>query len=270
VTGVGLFWAAAWVFAVVFLWAAQSWLVFMTGESRSYTSAFDSRVFAEGSFVNDDGLTLESVVLTHDASDAGYWILFCPPAGASTRVRRIQGHLEQLWGLGYNVFAFDYRGFGGNAGTPTEEGLYADAAAAYRHLVRARRVPPSRIIVAGRSLGASVAVDLATRVEAGGLLLFSPIDSVPAVASRLYPWAPVRLLARYRFDTARKARTIGWPVLLVYGAPDPFIPLSTVRSVFDQFRGPKRMLETRGNHHHSGFMDVAQLQEALAGFWPVQ
>jgi uncharacterized protein len=268
VVAVSVFWTVVWFLGVLFLWSAQSWLVFMTGESRTFTTPFDASVFVESSFPNADGLRLETVLLTHEPSGNGYWILFCPPAGASIRVGRRQGHLKQLWSLGYNVFAFDYRGFGDNAGTPTEAGLYADATAAYRYLVHEQGIPASRVILAGRSLGASIAVDLATRVEAGGVLLFSPIDSVPSVATRLYPWAPVRRLARYQFDSRSKAKTIDVPVILVYGRADHFMPLSNARALFLRFRGRKEMLETNGNHHHSGFMDLPRLQQALSEFWP--
>ena len=261
--------AVAWTAAVLFLWVAQSWLLFRVGESRAATAALDRRVFTQSSFVTANGLRLESVLLTHDPAEERYWILFCPPAGASTRVARIQGHLQQLWRFGYNVFAFDYRGFGGNRGTPSEDGLYEDATAAYRSLIDGHGVAPTRVVIAGRSLGASVAVDLATRVESGGLLLFSPIDSVPAAAARIYPWAPVRWLARYRFDNSSKAAIVGQPVVLVYGAPDPYMPLADARSLFQAFRGRRTMLETNGNHHHSGFMELGTLQDALEKVWPV-
>jgi fermentation-respiration switch protein FrsA (DUF1100 family) len=262
--------AATWSGAVLFLWSAQSWLLFRVGESRAATAALDRSVFTQSSFVTADGLRLEGVLLTHDPAEERYWILFCLPAGASTRVRRIQGHLEELWRLGYNVFAFDYRGFGGNRGTPSEAGLYEDATAAYRSLIDAHGVAATRVIIAGRSLGASVAVDLATRVESGGLLLFSPIDSVPAAAARLYPWAPVRWLARYQFDNSLKAAIVSQPVVLVYGAPDPYMPLADARFLFQAFRGRRKMLETMGNHHHSGFMDLNELQDAVEKVWPAR
>src|SRR5688572_30864032 len=197
-----------------------------------------------------------------------YWILFCPPAGASTRVKRIQDHLKQLWTLGYNVMAFDYRGFGDSPGVPSEDGLYADAAAAYAHLVAQQRVPPSRIILAGRSLGSAVAVDLATRVDAAGLVLFAPIDSVPQAGARVYPFAPVRWLATHQFAAATKASAISVPVVAVFGVRDQYMPLTDARELFDRFRGPKVMIATAGGHHHSGFIHIAELYRALARFWP--
>ena len=208
------------------------------------------------------------MTLTHDSRADRYWILFCPPAGASTRVKRIQDHLKQLWSLGYNVMAFDYRGFGDSPGVPSEDGLYADAAAAYRHLVRQQGVPPSRIILAGRSLGAAVAVDVATRVEAAGLLLFAPIDSVPQAGARVYPFAPVRLLARHRFDAGAKAGSIAVPVVIFFAVRDQYMPLTEARLLFQKFRGRKLMVETGGGHHHSGFIHTAELKRALAAYWP--
>ena len=77
----------------------------------------------------------------------------------------------------------------------------------------------------------------ATRVEAAGLLLFGPIDSVPLVAARLYPWAPVRLLVSYRFDNVLKARVLHLPVILFYGVNDGFVPLSDARSLHRRWFG---------------------------------
>src|SRR5262245_764057 len=183
VGGLAVLWASVWFGSILFLWMAQSWLLFETGESRTNTGPFDRRVFTQASYVTADGLRLEGVWLAHESGLARYWILFCPPAGASIHTQRIQNHLQVLWDLGYNVWAFDYRGFGANGGTPSEQGLYNDASAAYEFLVHTKGVPSANVILAGRSLGASVAIELATRVESAGLLLFSPIDSVPAVAA---------------------------------------------------------------------------------------
>jgi pimeloyl-ACP methyl ester carboxylesterase len=181
----------------------------------------------------------------------------------------MQSQMRTLWRLGYNVLAFDNRGFGDTPGTPTEEGLYADGRSAYRHLVASRRVGSDRIVLAGRSLGAAVAVQLATRVEAAGLLLLAPIDSVPDVGSRLFPWAPVRLLATHRFDTHASAMQIDLPVIVVHGHPDRMMRLSDTRRLLQSFRGPKLLLQTGGGHHHAGFVDVSSLYRALRHFWPV-
>src|SRR5688500_7916299 len=141
-----LFSTTLWAVSVGVLWAAEPYLVFMTGNSRSYTTAIDPAIFQQRSFLNDDGLTLRAVSMTHQSPGDRYTILFCQPAGGSTQVRMIQEHLRKLFAVGYDVFAFDYRGFGSSAGAPTEQGLYADAAAAYEYLVDVEQVPASKIV----------------------------------------------------------------------------------------------------------------------------
>ena len=99
--------------------------------SRQFTALLDVRVFRPVALHTPDGLTLEGVVLAHADAAGSYWVLFCLPAGASIHGLRMQGQLHTLWELGYNVLAFDYRGFGENRGRPSEQGLYSDGATAY-------------------------------------------------------------------------------------------------------------------------------------------
>jgi pimeloyl-ACP methyl ester carboxylesterase len=259
---------ALWAGAVAVLWAGEPYLVFNTAMSRSYTALPDPEIFKSRVFQDGNRATLNALMLEHADEEDRYWILFCPPAGASTQVRDVQDQLKRLWALGYDVFAFDYRGFGATAGTPTEQGLYDDATAAYRYLTLVERVPPARVILAGRSLGSAVAVDLATRLPAAGLLLFAPIDSVPAVAARVYPWAPVRLLASYDFDSFTKAATINLPVVMFHGWPDSYMRQSDARILLEQFRGQTLLVKTGGGHHHAGFVDAGALYRAVAKFWP--
>jgi pimeloyl-ACP methyl ester carboxylesterase len=258
---------AVWAGAVAVLWAGEPYLVFNTAMSRSYAAVPDSKIFESRVFPNADGALLNTLLIKHTHVEERYWILFCLPAGASTQVLDVQSQMKHLWTLGYNVFAFDYRGFGGSPGTPTEQGLYDDATAAYHYLSRTEHVPSARILLAGRSLGSAVAVDLATRVPAAGLLLFAPIDSVPAVAARVYPWAPARLLSSYQFDSFAKASTIDVPVVMFHGWQDSYMRQSDARLLLEQFRGPKLMAQTGGGHQHAGFADSAVLYRAMARFW---
>ena len=255
-----------WLLGIAVLLIAESHFVFMTGLSRRYTAPFDPSVFQTTTVVSGK-LRLNAVALTHDSSADRYWVLFCPPAGASTGVQRIQGQLKALWTLGYNVMAFDYRGFGESPGVPTEVGLYADAAAAYSHLVRERGATPSRIILSGRSLGGAVAVELATRVEAAGLLLFAPIDSVPQAAARLYPFVPAWLLAANRFDAAQKAGDISLPVVIFFARRDQYMPPAAAQALARQFHSRKLVVETGGGHHNAGFVHIGELSRAMTAFW---
>lgn len=184
------------------------------------------------------------------------------------------------------MLAFDYRGFGRNPGSPSESGLYADAETADRHLTRELGVPSERVILAGRSLGSAVAVELATRVPSGGLLLFSAIDSVPATASRIYFWAPVSLLASQRFDSMAKAPRVTVPVVQVHATGDSMIPIDAARALFGKFPGRKVMVELAGGHNDVGLDRIIRtasgvrtttapradetLTRALQEIWPLQ
>ena len=100
--------------------------------------------------------------------------------------------------------------------------------------------------------------------------MFAPIDSVPAVAARVYPWAPVRLLASYEFDSFAKAATIDLPVVMFHGWPDSYMRQSDARILLEQFRGQKLMVKTGGGHHHAGFVDSAVLYRVLGDILAAQ
>jgi pimeloyl-ACP methyl ester carboxylesterase len=253
-----------WFTSVACLWTNESYYVF-----RARGSRFPPPVPRSGlmELATTDGLRLEAVALTHE-STSRYWILFCPPSGRTIHGRPVRGHLESLHEAGYNVFAFEYRGFGRNRGTPTEAGVYEDALSAYRHLTEQLDVAPQRIILAGRSLGSAVAVELATRVPSGGLLLLSAIDSVPAIGSRLYFWAPVYLLASQRFDSMLKAPRVAVPVLQVHATADRMVAIDAARVLFRRFPGRKVLLELPGGHNNVGFAGDDSLNRALGKFWP--
>jgi pimeloyl-ACP methyl ester carboxylesterase len=253
-----------WTGAVGCLWVNETRLVFRANRSRVISPVAYRDLLQ---LTTSDGVGLDAVSLSAE-SPSDYWVLFCPPA-AGTIHGRLQSQLYDLQTLGYHVFAFDYRGFGRNPGRPSESGVYEDALAAYRYLTEQRHVPASRIILAGRSLGSAVAVELSTRVPSAGLLLLSTLDSVPLTAARFYPWAPVQWLASQRFDSMAKAHRIRGPVVMVHGLRDQLIPIAAARALFDELPGPKLLLEASGSHNRAGFGDGTPLGEALRRFWPI-
>ena len=251
-----------WAGPVACLWMNESALVFQAHRSRVRRPVPGSGLLE---LRTSGGFRLDALLLPYEG-EAEYWILFCPPSGQTIHGYVLRRQLESFRAAGFNIFAFDYRGFGRNPGSPSEAGLYEDALTAYRHLTEERGVAPSRIILAGRSLGSAVAIDLATRVPSGGMLLLSAIDSVPARAARLYPWAPVTWLASVQFDSLAKAPRIQIPVLQVHAPEDWLVPVDTARALFARFPGRKMMLELHGGHNDVGFRDES-LVRALAQFW---
>ena len=257
----------AWLALFVYLRANESRIVFMTDRTHVSRVPFDGTAVHRAQFATTDGLSLEGIQLESTAVWP-YWILFCPASGMTIHMPEVQEQLRALQAFGYSVLSFDYRGFGGNAGEPTEAGVYADAESAYTYLTKHLRIAPARVILAGRSLGSAVAVELATRVKVAGLVLFSPIDSVPLTGARLYPWFPVRHFARNQFDILAKVGRLHSPVVLVHGKTDDMISIDVARSVFERVPPPKLLLETNAGHYDAGFNRGSPLLDALSRFWP--
>ncbi|HSS64832.1 MAG TPA: alpha/beta fold hydrolase [Gammaproteobacteria bacterium] len=155
--------------------------------------------------------------------------------------------------LGLNILIIDYHGYGRSEGSPGEEESYSDAEAAWRHLVETRRIPPGEIVVFGRSMGGGVAAWLAARVAPAALILESTFTSVPEMAAKVYPFFPVRLLARIRLDAKAPLADVRAPVLVIHSAEDEIVPLEQGRALFEAAPEPKRFLELRGGHN-DGFL----------------
>ena len=181
----------------------------------------------------------------------------------------ISGRIETLeifHRLGLSVLLVDYRGYGQSTGTPSEDGLYRDADAVWQYLTQARGIDPSRIVVYGRSLGGGVATWLATQHPTGALILESTFTSVPDVAARHYPFLPVRLLARSRFDNLSRIDNIQTNLLVIHSADDELIPFEHGQRLFDAARQNKVFLELKGGHNDGSFTSGEKYVDALDSF----
>ena len=168
--------------------------------------------------------------------------------------------------LGLNTLIIDYHGYGKSEGSPGEEESYHDAEAAWRHLVEGRQIPAQSIVLFGRSMGGAVAAWLAARVAPAGLILESTFTSVPDMAAKVYPFFPVRLLARIRFDARASLAAVRAPVLVIHSAGDEIVPVAHGRALFEAAPEPKRFLELRGGHN-DGFLVSREIYVAgLSGF----
>ncbi|MPY77385.1 MAG: alpha/beta hydrolase [Actinophytocola sp.] len=125
---------------------------------------------------------------------------------------------------GISVLLFDYRGYGGNQGSSTEDGLARDVRAARDYLVSERGVLPERLFYFGESLGAGVVSELATEHPPAGMLLRSPFTDLAAVASEHYPWLPVRQLLKEHYPVAHNVASLDVPMVVVYGTDDSIVP----------------------------------------------
>ncbi len=142
-----------------------------------------------------------------------------------------------------------YRGYGGSEGSPSEATISADALQWYDYAER--ELKPSRISVFGRSLGSGPAVLLASERKIASVVLVTPFDSLTAVAKRYYPYLPVGLLLRHRFDSLGRAPRITAPLLCLAAQRDEVIPSSHARKLYDAWGGEKRWIELEGAGHNS-------------------
>jgi len=131
------------------------------------------------------------------------------------------------------VFAFDYRGYGKSEGTPSEAGLIADGGAAQQWVAERLQLKPDQVVLMGRSLGGSVAVDLAATNGARGLILQNTPSSIPDAAARIYWFAPVHWLMKNRYDSVAKIGRYRGPLLQSHGTADTLVPIALGRKLFD-------------------------------------
>ncbi len=170
-----------------------------------------------------------------------------------------------LRSLGLSVLLFDYRGYGGSGGAPTEEGTYADMDAALDHVVRRRDAAPPRVVLYGESLGGAVAVEAATRHACAAVVVESTFTSLRAMARHYYPLVPSGLL-RLRYDSAGRIGAVRCPVLVLHSREDDIVPYAMGRALFAAAREPKRFADLRGSHNGGGLMASPEAQSALAAF----
>jgi uncharacterized protein len=150
-----------------------------------------------------------------------------------------------------------YRGYGGSDGAPSAENISADALRWYDHA--AGTLGATRVVVFGRSLGSGAAVHVAARRKVEKVVLVTPFDSLAAVAKHHYPWLPVDLLLRHRFDSIDAAPKIAAPLLCIAAARDEVIPPAHAKRLFDAWGGSKRWVELEGAGHNN--------TDGVPGFW---
>jgi uncharacterized protein len=197
---------------------------------------------------------------------AAQWILVLHGNAGNLASAGRPEHDRQLHRLGLGVLALDYRGYGESEGTPTEAGLYADARAAYDFLRGPLGVPARRIIIYGHSLGSAVAVELATTVEASGLVIEGAFTSVPDRGAELYPWLPVHLIAHNRFATLERISSVHTPILIIHGREDTTIPIEHGQRLFAAALEPKEFLEVPGGHDDAYDLGQMEYEAGLRGF----
>jgi fermentation-respiration switch protein FrsA (DUF1100 family) len=151
--------------------------------------------------------------------------------------------------LRYSTLIVDYRGYGKSTGTPSEEGTYRDAQAAWNYVRDVRRARPQDVVILGESLGGAVASWLAARVSPAAVVLLSTFTSVTSLGAEVYWFLPVRLLSRFGYDNLTNLKQIRAPVFIAHSAQDDIIPYAHGKRLFEAASEPKAFLEMHGGHN---------------------
>jgi fermentation-respiration switch protein FrsA (DUF1100 family) len=168
---------------------------------------------------------------------------------------------------GLSVLLFDYRGFGGNPGSPSEAGLSADARAAQAYLASRDDVDPRRFVYFGESLGAAVAVRLAVERPPAALVLRSPFTSLADVGRLHYRFLPIDLFLLDRFDAIGRIGSVRCPVLVIAGERDRTVPPAQSRRLYEAAPGQKRFVLIPGaDHNDRELLDGPRLIEEVVRF----
>ncbi len=259
-----------WILAIytaigVYLYAFQNRFVYFPNiPSRDLMAQPDEfgLPFEEQRFVTPDGVELHGWYI-HAESPRGVVLFFHGNAGnISHRFDSIAVWRE----LGYDVFIFDYRGYGLSDGKPSEQGTYLDGQAAWDLLVQERGIDPRAIVVFGRSLGAAIATHTAAANRPAVLVLESAFSSVKDMAGHYYPWLPVRWIARLHYDTGKKISAVEAPVLVIHSSDDEIIPVRFGQKVFESAAQPKEFLEIFGDHNAGFLLSGSRYRDGLKSF----
>lgn len=230
-------------------YAALTVLIDLVAPSIMYRPPRPSYEANQGTIVliTADSVKIAANYYPNDA--AQYTILYCN--GNMADLGLVKPLMEYFRDQGFSIFVFDYHGYGLSGGIPSEKTTYLDAQAAYDYLVNTLKVPPKRIIVYGKSLGAGVALQLSITHPVAGLVIESPFVS----AYRTY--TQVRLFLNDKYRNLAKIKQLTSPLLVIHGRSDAVIPFWQGKKLYEQASVPKVNLWVL-DAGHNNVMNVAQ------------
>jgi len=230
------------------LYFSQNRLIFLRQPAPISPPQATGLAISEVHIATFDGLSLRGWLARSSAAPQERLPLAIYFGGNAEEVSTITGLASRI--PGWSVLAVNYRGYGGNAGEPSQRALYADALSVFDWAAGRTDFDPTRIAAIGRSLGSGVAVYLAAKRPLAKLVLVTPFDSLRAVAQHHYPYLPVSLLLRHPFDSIEHAASISTPMLIIAAQKDSIVPSARSRALFAQWRGPKTWREFSGADHN--------------------
>ena len=247
-------WLGQLLLALGFLYSALRWFEYKQTYQPSrtrITSAKDASQNALDLTIPSGNSHQLNAWLLPNSEDAAYaeWLIVFSHGNAGNITHRQD--LYQTWlNLGFNLLAYDYKGYGKSTGRPSESGTYEDLRAVVKWALE-NGWKKERILLLGKSLGGGVASEIAKENEVAGLLLHSTFTSIPDVGAELFPFLPVRLISTIQHDTASKLTSIQIPVLILHSREDSLIRFHHAQRNFEIAHAPKMLREITGDHNDS-------------------
>jgi fermentation-respiration switch protein FrsA (DUF1100 family) len=254
-----ILWVAipAWVLLVGLMLLLEPKLVYPGAPATrgDYEPDFE---FEDVSFESADGTKLHGWMIP--AAGSNRYLLFCH--GNGENVAMAGGYVARLMGqaLNANVFVFDYRGYGKSAGSPNERGVLEDSHAAMNWLCDRFDIAPTDVIVNGFSIGGGPATDLASSLGCRGLILQRTFSSLTDVAQSRFPFLPVRLMMRNRFESAKKLSSYQGPLLQSHGELDRVVPIKFGRRLFHACPAEDKIFFSKPDMDHFSPLDEDLLE----------
>jgi fermentation-respiration switch protein FrsA (DUF1100 family) len=236
--------------AVLVMYVAQRRFIYFPDPARTSPGAAGLPDVVERIIATPDG---EKIIAWYGKAKPGEpTLLYFHGNGGALELRneRIRKYLDR----GRGMFMMSYRGYSGSTGSPSEAANVADAKLAYDALVK-EGVHPADIILYGESLGTGIAIQVAAEKTVAGVILDSPYTSIAERAAELYPWLPVRLLLKDRYDSIRYIGDVHAPIFILHGEADDVVPVEMGRRLFEAANLPKEIktLPGAGHDDHSKF-----------------
>lgn len=254
--------AVGYIFICLLMYIFQSGMMYYPVKDIYQTPAALGLEFEEVAFESQNGSEI-----------TGWYVPANAPRGtvlfSHGNAGNISGRLETLRilnSLNLNVLIYDYQGYGNSKGSSSEETTYQDAMAAWRFLNVNKQIPPSEIILMGRSLGGAISAWLATKTEPAALILESTFTSAKDLAAEIYPIFPVRLLMKFEYPTAEYVEKISIPILITHSTEDQLVPYHHGRELYEIASQPKSFFKMSGNHGNSHIVTGKEYVRALKDF----
>jgi uncharacterized protein len=240
---------ALYAMAVVVMYAAQRRFIYFPETGRTSPAAAGLPDVSEWIIATPDG---EKVVAWYGKARPGQPTLLYFHGNGGTLELRAET-ISRYLARGRGMFMMSYRGFSGSTGAPSEAANVADAKLAYDTLIK-DGVSPDDIILYGESLGTGVAVQVAREKKVAGVILDSPYTSILELASQYYPWLPVSLLLKDRYESIRYIRDVHAPIFILHGQADDIVPVDMGRRLYAAANQPKEIRTIPGGGHviHDG------------------